>query len=1192
MFLSTHELTNKDGKPCNTVRSICNEYVFNTVITRSRSLLFAVGNPFLLLKMCSHFKVNCWAEYIQRCILCQSFCLLEAPESKEEDLPQMMSTLTKEVLPKQLLEEIEDKEDVDEVDRVIEGYMKLLNSRSERFYGMKLVQDPRKGKKYWRSDTDKIKLSGKIILAELNLSSHRRGTLDLQDHEAPPVKVGSMRDRRCAFPGDVVPVDVENKQIVLNAESERRFSETHFGTSILCRVNPHCMIEFFPLDIRYPVLANLPSLTKEDKDGVTCFEPSTINDRLKVNNFIPKQCAVKMVFVVKVLKWNKRCHHPLGIVIGALPCGSSVYFGDLLLKVANKVCVTESLPDIHVTDFASVTAEAHFSDVITIDPQGSTDHDDALSCVHKSFKKDLHEYEIGVHITDVQKFVSKDSELDSIARKKGCSVYSSSDECVSHMLPEAIVAAASIHVGARRDAFSVIARVSLRNGSIHHGPHSVKIIKSQITSTQELTYEEAQTSLYAKKGGRRIKTLWLVASHLRQQRLGEAAHHLSVSELDEVLHPEAHLLVEEMMIWANQLVAARLLEDCPSTVILRRQPKPNEHELKQLVERQGKHLAVSLDLKQHVPYENSSYSSVQVLQETIDKILAELKEGSVRKALHFVQFEHLQPQVAVAHALFNKIRQRSSYCIPGSLADDEEHSHDSLNCDQYTRFTSPIRRYVDLVIQRMLLATLQFEENPYEDEIEDLEELCKELKERERKADKYERDRKKLDLACDLRESSCEYLSFVKEIEEAKLFLTFSDPALEAVNESRIVHLKHLNASSIPHQRESSPVPEGSVASDDTAKAKSCTWQVKVTSAKGGPGCFLSNPHLQRVINHHSSFAAEATISFFTPDMSGETVASSDLTEQKIAASIKPFPHTIPEANWKQLQRSLDPSSQPVSPDSVRRLLALPARQPPISSFPNIPTSPLWIYKLHRPLETCEVLRVQLSASLSSHTQIVSPNIQLLEVGPNLRVCIQHNNNPTECFTDTSLTKPPKEGFSTLDSYFHYWERVLLAEAATASLTDTELLLITDVDLKWPTLKKIIDSQGQVYYHLPMATKADESSCVCMKLSKSFGESSYDFFTFNPGDFVCIRCEGDVERVSVKSVLHMVVHSVDKLEKMNGEGQTELNGYNVFLKFVCEKSNYISQTIESAIRGGNISYEVQLIPLTLPFRLAFEFCLL
>ena len=1182
MFLSTHELTDKDGKPCNTVRSICNEYVFNTVITRSRSLLFAVGNPFLLHRTGSHFKVNCWAEYIQRCIVCQSFHLLEAPEIKEEDLPRMMSTLAKQVLPRQLLEEIEDTDDVDKVDRVVEGYMRLLNSRSERFYGMKLVQDPKKGKKYWQSDTEKNKLSGKIVLAELKLSSHRKGRLDLQDHEVPALKVSSVRDRRCAFPGDVVPVDVKNKQIVLNDDSERRFNETHFGTSILCRVNPHCMIEFFPLDIRYPVLVNLPPLTKQDKDGVTCFEPSTINDRLKVNNFIPKQCAVKMVFVVKVLKWSKKCHHPLGIVIGALPCGNSVYFGDLLLKVTNNVCITERWPAID-SDFGSETAEAHFSDVITIDPQGSTDHDDALSCVHNSFTGNLHEYEIGVHITDVQKFVPEDSELDRIARKRGCSVYSSTDECVSHMLPEAIVAAASIQPQVRRDAFSVVARVTVRNGSVYRGPHSVTILKSQITSTQELTYEEAQVSLYAKKGGRRIKTLWLVACHLRQQRLGEAAHHLSVSGLDEVLNPEAHLLVEEMMIWANQEVAARLLEDFPLTVIIRRQPKPNEQELEELIETKGKLLAVSLDLKQHVPPENSSYGSVQVLQETVVKMLTELDKGSVRKALHLVQFEHLQPQVAVAHALFIKVRQRSSYCIPGSLADDEDYSHDSLNCEQYTRFTSPIRRFIDLVIQRMLLASLQNKESSYEDKIKDLEEICKEIKEREKKADRYEKDRKKLDLACELRQSSREYLSFVKKIEEGKLFLTFSDPALEAVNnESRIVHLKHLNATSIPHQRETTPTPEGAVASDDTTIAKVCTWKVKFASAKGGPGCFLSNPQLQHVVSNRSSAAAQATISFFTPDKPEETVACSDLAEQNVAAAIKPFTHSIPEANWRQLQRCLD---QPVSPDSVKKLLAFPAREPSTSHFPRIPASPLWIYKLHRPLETAEVLKVQLSASLSSRSQIVSPNVQLLEVGPNLRVCIQHSNNPTECFTDTSLAKPPEEGFSTLNNYYHHWERVLLAEAATASLTDTELLLITDVDIEWPpSLPKIIDSQGQVYYQLPMATKVVESVCACMKLSKSFGESSYDFFTFNPGDFVCIRCEGEVGRTVVKSVLHMVVHSVDKREKETGEGETELIRYDVFLKFVCEKSNYISQLIESAIRGGSISYEVQLIPLTLPFR--------
>ena len=59
VFLSTSEPTDDHGAPADRFKTICNEYVFNTVVTRAQSLIFVAGNPFLLLHMGSHFKSNC-----------------------------------------------------------------------------------------------------------------------------------------------------------------------------------------------------------------------------------------------------------------------------------------------------------------------------------------------------------------------------------------------------------------------------------------------------------------------------------------------------------------------------------------------------------------------------------------------------------------------------------------------------------------------------------------------------------------------------------------------------------------------------------------------------------------------------------------------------------------------------------------------------------------------------------------------------------------------------------------------------------------------------------------------------------------------------------------------------------------------------------------------------------------------------
>ena len=104
VFLSTCEPTDHEGRPQDLVKSICNEYVFNTVVTRAQSLVFSAGNPFLLQQMGTHFKTNCWAEYIQRCIQCQSLVTPDVLSEEElERLPEQVRLLSAKVFPTEAL---------------------------------------------------------------------------------------------------------------------------------------------------------------------------------------------------------------------------------------------------------------------------------------------------------------------------------------------------------------------------------------------------------------------------------------------------------------------------------------------------------------------------------------------------------------------------------------------------------------------------------------------------------------------------------------------------------------------------------------------------------------------------------------------------------------------------------------------------------------------------------------------------------------------------------------------------------------------------------------------------------------------------------------------------------------------------------------------------------------------------------
>ena len=82
MFISTRETTNPDGSSKNPTKSICNRYMFNTVITRAQSLVVAVGQPYYLfaIENCNSDKIKCWREYMKYCI--ESNNLNQTPSRK------------------------------------------------------------------------------------------------------------------------------------------------------------------------------------------------------------------------------------------------------------------------------------------------------------------------------------------------------------------------------------------------------------------------------------------------------------------------------------------------------------------------------------------------------------------------------------------------------------------------------------------------------------------------------------------------------------------------------------------------------------------------------------------------------------------------------------------------------------------------------------------------------------------------------------------------------------------------------------------------------------------------------------------------------------------------------------------------------------------------------------------------------
>ena len=774
-----------------------NEQVFNTIMTRARSLIYCVGNPFVLCELGSKYPINCWKAFLQRCVQCETlqFALPKSTTDSQSVL-SAAEEIQNIVFPHKDIDEASAVNLTSQTDKIITQYIHKLKERKEYKTGCKLVRKPR-GEMDWVGGDDSDATNDNVILCKLEYSFFNKAKAIPEDPSQPPITIKGTDKLKGSFQGDIRRVDKQTRCVLFDDKTERALTESHFGSSFLCRVSEFNCIQFYPLDKINPKFVNLPTITRDEKMGVVCFDPRSINSTPRVCNVIPHEVALRMVFVVKFLGWRKEFGYPLGIIIGALP-SRSTHVQQLLLKMKHDIPLSNPTKEIssHVIQAAVINRQQHFTQAITIDPEGSKDHDDALTCTWR--KKDNKKiYSVGVHITDLNSLVRKGSKVDKEAQKRGCTVYNAPDSISSSMFPDNLLQLASISPGKKVNSFSIITHFIVTGegtGTESISLSSVNITESSVTSNAELTYPEAQLLLFENERSysqslieksksynthntalkQVVRYLWKFAWFLRRKRLNKAALAYTVRERDQLVNPEAHYLVEELMIWANTQVAKKLCRDFKNRTILRSQESPDATSVKEFENNYKTTLPLSAACKIIIPSPNQSTVSPLTMLKTDYQLLREnLMTAKFRDVMHCVQTE-LHPQLIALQSVLRSLQKRSNYCVlrPG---DTEGGRHSDLQCSQYTHFTSPLRRYIDVIIQRQLHAALTGGSNVYS--VDELRSISTETQNKLKDARDYERDITLSKLVNSLKENHMEYTCVVAQVDPKKgtLSLSFKD---------------------------------------------------------------------------------------------------------------------------------------------------------------------------------------------------------------------------------------------------------------------------------------------------------------------------------------------------------------------------------------------------------------------------------
>ena len=409
--------------------------------------------------------------------------------------------------------------------------------------------------------------------------------------------------------------------------------------------------------------------------------------------------------VVKVTEWPDKAKNPIGQVLDILgkagdnttemhailaEFGLPYVYPQSVEKAADKIPAEISAEEIaRREDFRKVTR-------FTIDPKDAKDFDDALSI--RPLKDGL--WEVGVHIADVTHYVKEGSIIDKEAEKRATSVYLV-DRTIP-MLPERLCNfICSLRPNEEKLAFSAIFDIT-EKGEVRDS----RIVHTVIESDRRFTYEEAQQIIETKEGDFKDEILMLdtIAKALREKRFTAGAINFDryevKFEIDEKGKPisvyfkeskDANKLVEEFMLLANRTVAEKIGKapkgKKPKVLPYRIHDLPDPEKLDnlaQFIARFGYRLRTS--------------GTKTDVSKSINHLLDDIQGKKEENLIETVSIRAMQKARYSTHNI----------------------GHYGLAFDYYTHFTSPIRRFPDMMVHRLVTRYMDGGRSVSETKYEDL----------------------------------------------------------------------------------------------------------------------------------------------------------------------------------------------------------------------------------------------------------------------------------------------------------------------------------------------------------------------------------------------------------------------------------------------------------------------------------------
>ncbi|XP_030838165.1 helicase with zinc finger domain 2-like [Strongylocentrotus purpuratus] len=863
---------------------------------------------------------------------------------------------------------------------------------------------------------------------------------------ADEIPIMSKKRRGHALNSDKVLVEVlENKdeqevEESHDAEREIKISGRVVGIiehnanpqihKFVCYLDPRINNVMVPINRSFPKMIILGGGTSKNSAAVvTLFEKKKNKAQTRPERSPRREVEVKYaerhhkLFVVCYREWPPKTPYPLGAVVEELDHGDTEQNGLKILRLVHGIkdqCEPAAIEQMHqafpegwsIPDEAVQKREDFRTTktIFTVDPPESTDLDDAISCVCLPGQR----YEVGVHIADASYFIQQDSSMDKDAYERGTTFYHPFGGDAYHMLPkDVILRLLSLLPGQDRLALSVIFTLDHEGQIIIDQP--IIYTRSVIKSCKRLTYADAEKLIVDSNStsnahmcvAEPIRYLDKLSRHRRLQRLGDIHMVYNTDDDDEgaLSYPHAHVMIEELMLMTNNAVAKQVLSRFPECTPLHRQLAPSQEKVETWKRCHDKTLRNSIRLSGLAdPNHNDAVlggqeagqggADVLVAAEVWQKVreCCESKNASrshMEDMANLILQDENHPQHALAQFDLYAIMESAEYVVSTSETTPEKQEHYSLQMRAYTQFTSPIRRYIDLVVHRMLVAGMENSKCPYT--AEEMAEITHHYNNQHTKSKRFGIATKELKLALKLKEAPLQVTTFVEGITESSMKLL------------------------IPYRR-------------------------YIQSRRREIPFSVLQPFEKPVVNKGFTDVQvtwKCSMYDYSRKCQAESPASTRVTNSDV-------PFTIPEDKWQEILQSIKSMYRDGNVEKVRTAIgtALIHAQPSDNPFTEEEGSRGNFQRSYKLGDPC---RVQMHAQMMEG--MLTPKVQLFNMTPHLDICADHRSQPIQCFSRIATNIPGRE--ENIKEYKSKWLQILSMISCHNAVSNDDTIIIQNVPITW-----------------------------------------------------------------------------------------------------------------------------------------------